>query len=508
MGNPFEGMSLLKYVLEQLPRTELRKIPVAGMDVEELGYIGGAWVREGRAADAEALLEHLFEDVARLDGRAELAFDSLADCYDELGRPRKKERLVAQVGAARDPTLRSAALHRRITIIADRGERKEAWRLFAEAQRYQPDNPMLATLEMTMLLGERNYARMKKRGQFWIARLSRDRDHDYRELIAHLRALVADPAAAALNLESRGRPEVVALRRQIDTLPAVECHYALDRVDEEACLVPAAQLASVEASWHEVVDVRKPNLTMATAADPGAWERVAPGIDWLARHPLAWQSFDVLDDLALAVQDAGIMTADVMLLAPLAERAHALLRLAVQRSDAAGCALPWGFAENRPALRLVVLLYFVQRDAGRTAEARDIARWLVLELNPHDNHGLRVELSRLCLELGDPEGALDVCARFPDDALVGTQFNRALALFMLGRHGEAEAALRGAGQHAPKALAMLLADDPKPAPMRGSTIAFGGREEAWEYREAHWALWEGNGALIWARGLKLPRTRR
>src|SRR5512137_160839 len=94
------------------------------------------------------------------------------DGDDELGRP--KERLIEQVANVRDRTLRSAALHRRITILADRGERAEAWRLFAEAQRLEPDSPMLATLELTMLLGQEDYAGLRERGQFWMARLAHD----------------------------------------------------------------------------------------------------------------------------------------------------------------------------------------------------------------------------------------------------------------------------------------------------------------------------------------------
>ena len=111
----------------------------------------------------------------------------------------------------------------------------------------------------------------------------------------------------------------------------------------------------------------------------------------------------------------------------------------------------------------------------------------------------------LCLEAGDAQDALDVCDRYPDDALVATLFDRALALFMLGRHADAETALRTAMRLRPKVMPMLLASAPKPPRTEGDYLRVGGKEEAWLYREGHLALWEKSGALAWARGLRSRR---
>jgi SEC-C motif len=501
LPDPFEGMSLLMFVLGQYPRAQLKTLPLAGLDVEELGHIGHEWRRAGRAADAEALLEHVFDDLDKLDERAQYAFDVLADCYDELYRPKKKQRLIERVANARNPTLRSAALHRRITILADRGERAEAWRLFAQAQRHEPDNPMLATLEITMLLGEKNYGRMRERGQFWIARLARDRDHDFSDLIGHLRELIADPVEVSLKYEGADRPGLSELRRLLLSPPPVECHYEIERSEGAASLVPAQELATLVAEWRRKAQVFKPDLTVPRTGDADAWERVAPGIPWLERHPLAWQSFDILDDLALVVQDADLMAGTDALLAPLLERAHAMLRLVLDHNAAGDCTLPWGFLANRPALRLLVALYYLRIDQSRIDDAFAIAHWLVTTLNPNDNHGLREELTRLCLARGDAQGVLDICARYPDDAMVGTLFNRPLALFQLARHVEAEQALRVAMALRPLVLPMLVATNPKAPRIDSSFLPVGGKEEAWLYRSGQRSLWESSGALAWARGV-------
>lgn len=507
LADPFEHMSLLMYVLQQLPRTELKNLPLSGLDLEEVGYIGDQWRRGGRVADAEALLERVFAEPDRLDGRAQFAFDVLADCYDELGHPKKKERLIERIGQARDRTLRSAALHRRITILADRGERAEAWRLFGEAQRHEPGNPMLATLELTMLMGEKNFERMRERGQFWIARLARDREHDYGDLIDKIRELITDPVSMSLKYDAIERPGLAELRSLLADLPPAACHYDLERAKDMATLVPTPALAALQADWHDLTQVVKPDLTMLDAGDPDAWERVAPGIPWLADHPLGWQSFEVLDDLALAVQDTDLMAGAESLLEPLLARAHALLHLALDRNAAADCTLPWGFLENRPALRLIVALYYLRRDQQRSDDAFALARWLVTKLNPHDNHGLRGEMVRLLLERGDARGALDICDRYPDDAMVGTLFNRPLALFVRGRHVEAEHALLEAMAMRPHLLPMLLAAEVKAPRTEGPFVRVGGKEEAWLYREAHRALWVNSGALTWARGVGAPKAR-
>lgn len=508
VDNPFGGVSLLLYVLGQFPRTQLKKLPLAGLDVEELAHIGSEWRTNGRAADAAVLLERVFTDLDRLDGRAQWAFDVLADCYDDLHRPKKKLQLIERVSEARDPTLRSAALHRRITILADRGERAEAWRLFAQAQRHEPDNPLLATLEITMLLSEKKYDRVRERGQFWIARLARDRKHDFSDLIGHLRELIADPVEASLRHESTHRPGLLDLRRQLVALPAIACHYSIDGDDGHACLVPSPALNALVAEWQRHTTVIKPDLTMLHADFEDPWERVASGIGWLDRNPLAWQCFDILDDLALAVRDADLMTGAEALLAPLLERGEALLRSILKHNGAGDRALPWGFLENRPALRLVAGRFFLCKELGQADTAFALVRWLVNTLNPDDNHGLRQELVRLMLERGDAQGALDVCDRYPDDRLVGLQFGRALALFVLQRQGEAAAALRIAKANAPLVLPMLLAANPKPMRTAGPYLRMGGKEEAWNHRRAFHALWEASGALDWARGAAVQTGRR
>ena len=45
---------------------------------------------------------------------------------------------------------------------------------------------------------------------------------------------------------------------------------------------------------------------------------------------------------------------------------------------------------------------------------------------------------------------------------------------------------------------MLLARDPKPPKTDNSFgVTVGGKDEAWQYRERHYALWQSGGSLDW-----------
>jgi tetratricopeptide (TPR) repeat protein len=503
-GNPFENFSLLRYVLDQYSRAQLKELPLAYLDREELAFIANEWINEDRAADAAALLEPLFADVGKLDERAEWAFDTLVECYNALGKPKKKQQLIAGCLKAPDPTLRSAALHRRITILADQGDYAQAWQLFQDALRLQPDNPNLATLEITLLLGQGDHERIKERGQFWLARLARDRNHDYSDLMAHLRELIADPDALAMKYESRDRPGLVELRQLIATMPPAACQYGLHRDGDEAWLEPSPELQDLLAEWRARVTVFKPHLTALESDDAEAWERLAPGLAWLKKHPRAWQCFDILDDLALAVDSADIMGAEHLLL-PIQERACALLRLVLATNQAEQCRLPWAFLENRPALRLVVALIYRLRDRRRLDDAQALAEWMLFTLNPNDNHGLREDLAHLYLERGNANAALAVCDRYPDDVMAATLFDRALALHILGRAEEATAALRLAAGCCPHVLPTLVAANPKRPRLDPAWVTVGGKDEAWLYREAMLPVWRASDALDWARAVAPKR---
>jgi len=497
----FENLSLLLYVLRHIPAGRYKELPFSYLDPEEVAYIGHTWREEGRTKDAVKLLEPFLADPARLDERAETAFDTLIECYNDLGNPRKKAKLIESFLHAPNRTLKSAALHRRITVVSDQGDFDQAWRLFHEAQRLEPDNPHLASLEIVLLQARGEYERARERGRFWIARLTRERNPDYADLIAMLGQLIESPDEMRFQAAANNLPGLQELRALVEKIPPAECHYRLHPQDDSAGpLEPSPQLMALVNDWRARAQVEKPTLTRMHGGG-NDWEDIAPGIAWLRKHPQAWHSFDVLDDIMLALEESGALQgADAVLALPLLRHAEALLRLALRENQAERKRLEWGWLENRPALRLIANLIHTLLDRHQDADALPLLEWMVFTLNPNDNHGFREILSRLYLRRGEAQKAFDLCERYPDD-FAAMQYNRTLALYRLDRIKEAAEALRAAKRDYPEVLRMLLAANPKQPRLSPHGISVGGKDEAWVYRLAHLELWRQHGALEWARSV-------
>jgi len=495
------GYNMLRHVLDVLPEKSFVMLPESAVDVIAVYDTARQWHDEGDAERAAALLEPWFATERELKGKLEPLFDQLMDSYLALGRERKRERLLGEVIARGDRGLRAAAMHRRATMLADRGRTEDAWAAFREAQREDPDNPSLAPLELLLLVSRGETEQARERARFWIARLERSRDPELADLIAFLRQVAADPAAAMGQMSRDMNPDLDRLARLLGAAPAIDPHYGIERSGTEGALKADTALATVEVRWRSVFPQSKPSLTATQHGFTGMWDDAQPWLGFLEQNPLTWQSFDVLDDLAMAVEALPGLGTDTTVLEPLLERGIALLKANLNAGNAVDVRLPWAWLENRPALRTLAHLAFRARYAtdGAVENARFVElSELLIALNPNDNHGVREHLAGAYLARGAPENTLALAERYPDD-FCGMTLNCVLALYRLGRHGDALQSLHTAARDHAVAIKMLLADDPREPRSSRYGITVGGKEEAWEYRTAHRALWEQGGALEWLR---------
>lgn len=495
------GYNMLRHVLDALPKKHFTELPASRVDPIAVHDTARQWQDEGDNERAVALLEPWFGGDAPLVGKLEPLFDQLMDCYLVLGNERRRDRLVAAVLERGDRELRAAALQRRSTMHADRGDIERAWESFREAQRTDPDNPSHAALELTLLISRGEIERARERARFWIARLERLRDPDLADMIGFLRAVQADPHAAMAGTDRERFPVLVSLETLLGAAPAPEaCYEFIDRGEAGRVIKPRQDLAKMEARWREVFPQTKPSLTRTQHDFTGMWDEPEKWLDFLAGNSLAWHSFDVLDDLAMAVDALQTMGAGASILEPLLGRGTALLDANLDAAAPGDGTLQWIWQENRPALRTLAHLAFRaldDMDRGASGERFIELAERLITLNPNDNHGIRESLTRAYLARGWPEKALVLTDRYPDD-FCGPTLNRILALVRLGRRGDALTALRDAARHHRAAIEMLLAAAPKqPRSDAGYGIAVGSKEEAWEYRTAHRALWEQDGALDW-----------
>jgi tetratricopeptide (TPR) repeat protein len=497
------GYNMLRHILDSTPKKRFAWLPGSRADPLAVADTARQWHEEGDDELAAALLEPWFAGDGPLEARLEPLFDQLMDCYFALGRERKRTRLIARALERGDRVVRVSALQRRATILADRGDLEGAWRSFGEAQREDPEDPNLATLELTLLVSRGKTEQARERARFWIAHLERRRDPALADLIGFLRKVHADPDAALGEVDAKRFPGLERLAALAAAAPAPQARYAVaDRGEAGRVLEPQDALKQAEARWRKVFPQAKPDLTATQHDFTGMWIEPASWLDWLERDALAWQSFDVLDDLAMAVDVLPTMGSHATPLEPLLERGAALLEANLAAAPPGNGTLQWGWIENRPALRMLAHLAWraaADMDQGASGERFAALAERLIALNPADNHFMREPLTRTYLVRGSPEKALALAERYPDD-FCGPTLNRILALVRLGRRGEALVALRDTADAHRVALEMLLAEAPsRPKPDPGFGVVLGGKKEAWEYRAAHRALWERDGALDWLR---------
>lgn len=494
---PSEGFTVLAYVLETIPVTDYGKMSFRQLDPEEVAHVASEWQKDGRIAPATRLLEALLAPGNKLDSRHEPAFDGLCDLYLDDGRAEARLALVERFMQQQDKPLRAAAWQRRATLHADSGEHAKAWEVFKEAQRLDPDNPSLAHLELVLLANQDRYEEARTRAAFWARRLVK-LGYGEEPIVALMEDVARDPDVLRAMLAEHGddwdaeaTPEDLdALEGLIENLPPPSCRYRLSPQDGSAGPLQASpELAAVERDWDDIY--------WGDAEERNPWSNNR-WLAWLGDRPLAWHNFAMIEDLIGILED-GLFPEDAddrldRMEDRLYDHALALLRKVLGDNGAEGLTLEWGWMENRPALRLLMQ----QIDRARfTPEELPLLEWLVLTLNPNDNGGQRERLVHAYCEAGRAADALAVCDRYPGDEMAGMLYGRVLALYLLGRRGEAVAALAHAAERLPKVLRTLVAARPKMPPLTPGMVTYGGDDEAWYYRTASRAIWEKCQAMDW-----------
>lgn len=485
---PFDlGISeeiMLAAVLDRLSAKALAEAPLHELHPDALAIVAQRWLENGQEKKAISLLERYFKHLDQLDGRAELAADTLLNAYLETNSPRKKQKFVDALKAAPNKELRSCGWQRQATICSDTGDTIGAREAFQEAQRHAPNAPALSHLEVLLLLSEGRDNEAKARADFWIARLQRDAHYDHSDLIGALRDMVGGDEGKLKTL-SYSRGPLGILADLVATWPEPACLYRL----VEGCELEAkADLMRLERQW---MDRR----------EEGQFEDL---VVFAAQHPLSSQSFMILRDLSeiSLVLSGGLPGATEALSKQILLRAEALRQTVLGKLKALNKELPWGFLNNRPMLTLVD--YYTDAFAEtRRDECLALMRWSVTVANPTDNTGMRERLIHELIATGNPETAIGIAANYPND-FASTEYGRVLAYYAAGQLETAEAALREAFSGYPKVWKMIHAINPKqPRSKNPGYITIGGDDEAWEYRSHHLDLWRSTGALKWGCGIKL-----
>lgn len=506
-GLPLEQTNLLPFLLEAMPQRRWAELRDSRVDPDRIAHTVDEWRRDGRDRHALRLLEEWFADDAQFTGRNEVAFDQLLDLYTDLGHPRKKQRLLDSGERIGDRNIRSAAMQRHVTMLADRGDFDAAWAKFTQAQRHDPDSASLSHLEIVLLSVQGREEEARARARYWHHRLARRRDPQLDSLV-DLMADVAEYGSNELHDHVASLfPPLRKLQALWDEVPSERVHYGLDAnpgqdADSSGPMLPSRTLQAALDDWDHAIGLSADVFSMPGDADGNDfWERSDAWLQMLDHHPILWNAFPVLEALVAALEDLGSPPA-MTLRGQLIDRGVHLLEALLDANRARGKKLEWGWPENRPALRL--LAAGLIREDGKPATPEHVAQleWLVCTLNPNDNQGWRFELLPAYLELERFEDACALVEAWPDD-FATMRYGAALALRCAGREAEADATLRAVVAEAPKLRQWLLkphAKAPPEEPHPGITI--GGDMEAWLHRLRWLPLWHRYDALDWLRACK------
>jgi tetratricopeptide (TPR) repeat protein len=495
-------------VVQTLPASDRAALPTSAVHPDMVAAAAHEWMEEDRPREALRLLEPWGRAPAPWPrARVEL-LDLLADLYLDLGHPRKRKTLAQAMVDRGDAEVQSLGWQRLSMMAADRGDIAEARSAFERAQRLTPDDPRVALLEVTTLLGSGDLDRAHERAAFHARRLARlpqaaglapqieglqaiargEMDHlargggddDVTEEDDALFDAPLDAPAALMTVFDE-------LKAWVGRQPPARLRLDLSRASPQDLgeLCPDKSLHKPLQVWRTAFQPDRSDEDGLQALTPARWQPL------LQRSPALLDSFEVLDDLIRAL-DAVPMGLAAGPQAALLARAMDLWTLLRERFPAARC--EWGWLDNRPALRL--LTEYLDLDPTPRAERSfEWLRALVEVLNPRDNHGLRERLGAVLLRRGDAAAALALAERYPDD-FVGIELIRTRALLALQRLPEAEAAYAGALRANAHVVSMLQARR-APRPPQVHAVALGSIEQAQQVVSAQHDLWRDRALQGW-----------
>ncbi len=541
---------LWQVVITKLPDSTLAKViennrvPLAGVV-----HLARNYLDDGKSKKVIALLEPFFTGkITRTGHDAAMALDVLCDAYLALNYARKKKEIIAcVVEQAKKSPLRGSAWQRLATVRMDDDDSAGAWEAFHKAQRDLPGEPSMGLLEVELLLCDRKIELVKERAAFWWKRLLKMGIPEDDPACRFFQAAKEDPVGMQVDMEMEAadgagiglkqwleevssrpvpvyelirsgpeddQPSPASKRRELEAAGQMSLPFpepsetsAPDFVDDdeeedEDILIPPENILRVQIEWCDVLPLAKPfSIHFTSYGEEDPWD-VFTELEWtefLVEHPEAYDSIDILDDLATALEmnpDFSTGWTFTTMIEPILLRSRAIVEKTVAARKTP-IRLSWLVLENRPALRNLVRLFFFYLDKEMEAEAMQLAEWL-LELNPGDNHGLRSQVINYLLEQGKNQEVLELAVRYPDDILPETVLGRVLALYRLKHFEEAtEELVRAMDRHATSIKYLWRARVKKPR-LDVHGVSIGGPDQAWLYREAMREVWQAEpGALEW-----------
>mgnify|MGYP002639499008 CR=1 FL=1 len=548
-------------IFEKLDKkTSTQAIRENHVPTESLAVIAAEYLESDQAKKAVMILAPLFEgEIRKTKNDAEFAMTVLCNAYDELGNKKKKINLLKTIidSVPKSP-LRSGAWQRMATIRMDSGDADGAWQAFQHAQRDDPKSLSLGLLEVQILIAQGLVEKAKQRADFWVRQMRRSGVPEDEPQMAFMIEVSMNPVEAFAEFEMDMVDDAGLLLKQwlemvqqrplpdysisnedqmqqdddgMDSIRNGLLSHGLDDeqvelaianmknefeegIDEDEFpfdddlsefipfhLQTPASIQKIELEWHRKFPLAKPFSTHdGPFSDENPWElnTELDWSNWLMEHPQAFDSVDILDDLATALvfhPQFGSGWVYDLLMTPILQRSEAIVDRVMQAEGVTE--LPWIVDTNRPALRALSRQVNM---AVMNAEPDEILfRSLkLLSINPTDNHGFRIFAMNQLIIAGRDEEALELADKFPEDLNPEVTFGKILVLYRLNRKKEAVQELGEALEFLHKIPRYLMAQRIKKPQLKTDSVQYGGDDQAWLYREVMRDEWINTpGALEW-----------
>lgn len=397
---PLDPEHILPSVLDHTPAETLaRRVRAGRVPVNALVQVAGRRFERGELWNAVDLVEPLFAGhLRRTDEHHAQALELLCDVYTQLGHEQKKDALLERIveAAERSPLRSDAWQHIAITRL-DQGDADGAWDAFHKARQDHPDAPGIGLLEIQLLMSRGRAEEAAERAGCWEERLRRQGFGDNNRLLRFFEEMSHDPRAvmADMGVKAAGGAgeRLIGWLKEMAGRPlpdyATENLSGPDTHEENPLrLVPPEAHVELASRWHAVFPMAKSDADSVEPVGPDdPWDPTVEQtwMDFLKDHAEAFDSLDILDDLANALTihpQYGADWLDHSALAPVLDRSEAIVDCALYgRSQPR---LSWRVPDNRPALRnLARRVYLHTRRGEEDAAARAADR--VLTLGPDDD---------------------------------------------------------------------------------------------------------------------------
>jgi tetratricopeptide (TPR) repeat protein len=384
----FDAEGIWRVVVEQLSQEQVEELGRAGRVPRHLlGDLATSLVDDGDPERALGLVQPVFDRPERLDERDATTLNSFLEAHDALDLLEEKAAVVERLAKVLKPSLRAVMWENQVRAQAVEGELEEAWASLEKARQDDPQSAALGPLEVSLLMAEGRTEDAADRARFFREELSRTPDAISEAGLEFLDKVADDPEAAQLefSLGEGVKDGILRLQELLARGDAPAVHYGVEEIEGDpgaGRLLPPDSLREAEESWDSAFFGSSGDFDFDEEEDdefdPWNEEDAERWLTYLALHPGALDSLEVLEDLAHSMSELGMDRYPFLerpVLLPILDRGVTAVREALAGRPEIE-RLPEEAEPNGSALALIAAAAIQADRLGEPDRAGELRDWL------------------------------------------------------------------------------------------------------------------------------------